>query len=90
MTNMKQALLTVTDVKKFIHEAICNQQVDENLTRLQVMEKYNMVQSTYDRLLGLGMPWYGRPTRKKFRQSELEKWFVENDLGYLIVNKKLN
>ena len=81
-----KALLTVKDVKAFIHEAMVETTLDENLTRLQVMKKYGFTQTAYDNYLKMGMPWYGKPTRKKFRQHEIESWFIQNNLSHLISN----
>lgn len=82
-----KALLTVEDVKSFIHECMVKTDIDENLTRKQVMNKYGFTQPTYEHYIEMGMPWFGKSTRKKFRQHEIEAWFIKNGLSHYVSNQ---
>ena len=82
---MTKALLTVKDVKAFIHECMVENILDETLTRLQVLKKYNLSEPTYNKYLKKGMPWYGKPRRKRFRQKDIESWFIQNDLCFILL-----
>lgn len=77
---MKKALLTVQDVKNFIFEAILEKTQDRVLTRNELKKHFNITEWNVDCYLEKGLPWFGKPHRKKFNLNEVKKWFVANNI----------
>lgn len=76
MARMRRALLTTRDVKTFIEDVLYS----EGLTRIQLREKLNISKFVLTGLLKKGLPWYGKPTRKRFLYSEVTKWLEDNNI----------
>ena len=75
MINMKQALLTVEDVKTFIIDALKRDQI---FTRKELAEHLNITLYSLDKYIQEGLPWFGKRTRKQFVLSDVQKWLIKN------------
>lgn len=68
---MNTALLTKQDVKNFIIDAMMR---DKVLNRIELMAYFGWNNYMVNRNIDRGMPWFGRPTRKKFVLTDVKKW----------------
>lgn len=75
---MINALLTKEDIRKFIFEAMCEHGNNEVLTRIQFKQRFNLTEYQLLNYLEQGLPWIGKPTRKKFDVNQCKRWFDEN------------
>ena len=75
---MRKALLTKKDIKNFIFDAIYEYCGNQLLCRKDFCEYFNITFPKLNKYLELGLPWIGKPTRKKFNVNECRKWFDEH------------
>ena len=74
----RKALLTKEDVRQFIFDAICEYGRNQILNRADFCKYFNITFYQLDKYLEMGLPWIGKPTRKKFNVNECRKWLDAN------------
>jgi hypothetical protein len=71
---MKKALLTKEDIRQFIFDAICEYGTNQILNRADFCDYFNISIYQLNKYLDMGLPWTGKPTRKKFNVNQCRKW----------------
>lgn len=75
---MKRAIITKEDIRQFIYDAICDFGNNKVVNRDGFCEMFNCSYYQLNKYLAMGMPWTGKPTRKKFDVNKCRKWFDAN------------
>jgi hypothetical protein len=75
---IRQALLTKEDIRKFIFDAISEYGTNQILNRADFCNYFHISFYQLDKYLDMGLPWIGKPTRKKFNVNECRKWLDEH------------
>ena len=78
MINMNKALITKNEIRQFIFDAINEHGRNQVLNRSEMREYFNITEYELDKYLDKGLPWIGKPTRKKFNVNECRKWIDAN------------
>lgn len=78
MTNMNKALITKSEIRQFIFDAINEYGRNQVLSRIDFLKYFNLTEYELNKYLDKGLPWIGKPTRKKFNVNECRKWLDAN------------
>lgn len=84
---MTKALITKEDIKQFIFDALYQYGQNKVLNRIEMCKYFNITFYQLDKFLEQGLPWIGKPTRKKFDINECMKWFEAN--GQTEINRNI-
>ena len=74
------ALLTAKDIKNFIYNAILQRRDDCIFNRTQMKQFFNISDYQLEVYMEMGLPWFGKSTRKKFYKNECKKWFFDKGI----------
>lgn len=75
---MKRALITKSEIRKFIFDAISQFGTNQILSRIEMRDYFGISEYQLDQYIAAGLPWIGKPTRKKFNVNECRKWLDAN------------
>jgi hypothetical protein len=75
---MMKALITKNEIRQFIFDAINEHGRNQVVNRAEIRNILNISEYELDQYLDKGLPWIGRPTRKKFNVNECRKWLDAN------------
>lgn len=75
---MIKALITKNEIRQFIFDAINEYGRNQVVNRAEIRNILNISEYELDQYLDKGLPWIGRPTRKKFNVNECRKWLDAN------------
>jgi len=74
---MNKALITKNEIREFIFDAINEHGRNQVLSRIDFLKYFNLTEYELNKYLDKGLPWIGKPTRKKFNVNECRKWLDE-------------
>jgi hypothetical protein len=75
---MMKALITKNEIRQFIFDAINEHGRNQVVNRAEIRNILNISEYELDQYLDKGLPWIGKPTRKKFNVNECRKWLDAN------------
>lgn len=75
---MRKALITKQDIRQFIFDAIYEHGNNQVLDRKEFCDYFNISFYQLNQYLEKGLPWIGKPTRKKFDVNQCRKWLDAN------------
>lgn len=75
---MIKALITKNEIRQFIFDAINEHGRNQVVNRAEIRNILNISEYELDQYLDKGLPWIGKPTRKKFNVNECRKWLDAN------------
>ena len=75
---MIKALITKNEIRQFIFDAINEYGRNQVVNRAEIRNILNISEYELDQYLDKGLPWIGKPTRKKFNVNECRKWLDAN------------
>lgn len=74
---MIKALITKDEIRQFIFDAICEHGRNQVVSRAEIRDILEISDYQLKSYMEKGLPWIGKPTRKRFNVNECRKWMDE-------------